>query len=78
MTADIVNLRRARKAKARTQADAAASENRVKFGQPKGERHLRAAQDTLAAKRHEAHRLASPAPTDAGSGDAASDPDKPS
>jgi hypothetical protein len=57
MTADIVNLRRARKAKARTQADAAAAENRAKFGRPKAERDLRASEDQLAARRHEGHRL---------------------
>ncbi|WP_406854289.1 DUF4169 family protein [Alsobacter sp. KACC 23698] len=57
MTADIVNLRRARKAKARTEADAAAAENRAKFGRPKAERDLRAAVDDLAARRHEGHRL---------------------
>jgi hypothetical protein len=35
---DIVNLNRARKAKARAGAKAAAAENRVKFGRTKGEK----------------------------------------
>lgn len=38
MTADIVNLRRARKAKARSGKDAEAAENRAKFGRTKAER----------------------------------------
>ena len=36
--AEIVNLNRARKAKARAAAEAKASENRVKYGQTKAER----------------------------------------
>ena len=35
---DIVNLNRARKAKARAGAKATAAENRVKFGRTKGEK----------------------------------------
>ncbi|WP_460448792.1 DUF4169 family protein [Alsobacter sp. SYSU BS001988] len=78
MTADIVNLRRARKAKARTQADAAAAENRAKFGRPKAERDLRAAEDQLAARRHEGHRLNAadidPKPTAGEAGSRTDDP----
>ncbi len=38
MTAEIVNLRRARKAKARASDEAAAAENRIRFGRTKDER----------------------------------------
>ena len=37
MTADIVNLRKARKTKARAEAAILAAENRVKFGRSKAE-----------------------------------------
>jgi len=38
MTADIINLRRARKAKARADKGRTATENRAKFGRSKAER----------------------------------------
>ena len=38
MPADIINLRRVRKAKARTEAQKTAAENRVKSGRTKAER----------------------------------------
>lgn len=38
--AEIVNLRRARKAKARADKEAVAAENRVRFGRPAHERKL--------------------------------------
>ena len=38
MSAEIINLRRARKAKQRREADARAEENRAKFGRTKAER----------------------------------------
>lgn len=37
---DIVNLNKARKAKARADADALAAQNRAKFGRPKAETKL--------------------------------------
>jgi len=43
MTADIINLRNARKAKARAKNDARAAENRVRFGRTKAEREQSAA-----------------------------------
>ncbi len=43
--AEIVNLNRARKAKAREAADAEAAENRVKYGQSKAERARLAAEN---------------------------------
>ena len=40
--AEIVNLRRARKGKARAEKDARAADNRVRFGRTKAERAVRA------------------------------------
>ncbi|HEX2725508.1 MAG TPA: DUF4169 family protein [Beijerinckiaceae bacterium] len=54
--ADIVNLRKARKAKARAEKEAQAAENRVKFGRSKAQRDLGAASNRLAERRLEAHR----------------------
>jgi hypothetical protein len=56
MTAKIINLRRARKAKARAEGDKRAEANRLKFGRTKAERDTAKAQDTLAARRLAAHR----------------------
>ncbi|MCF4164314.1 DUF4169 family protein [Zavarzinia compransoris] len=55
--AEIVNLRRVRKAKARAEAATTAAENRARFGRPAAERKLEAARDALTEKRHEGHRL---------------------
>ncbi len=52
MSAEIINLRRARKAKQRREAEARADENRAKFGRAKAER-----QATGAEKEREASRL---------------------
>ncbi len=55
--AELVNLNRARKAKARTDAEAKAAENRTRFGRTKAERQLdkaraeKAARDIDAGKR---------------------------
>jgi hypothetical protein len=43
--AEIINLRLARKAKARDTAEKIATANRAKFGATKGERQIRAAQE---------------------------------
>ena len=55
--AEIVNLRQARKAKARLQADAVASQNRVSFGRTKAEKSGTATAQAIARSRHEGHRL---------------------
>ena len=55
--AEIVNLRRARKAKARSEAEAQAAQNRIEFGRTKAERKLTAAEKTLQATRLDGHRL---------------------
>ena len=57
--ADIVNLRRARKAKARSAAADTAAANRAKFGQTKGEKVVRAADDARLQK-DLAHRKLDP------------------
>ena len=54
--ADIVNLRKARKAKARADKETQAAENRIKFGRPKAERRLSDAAKRLAERKLEAHR----------------------
>lgn len=53
---EIVNLRRARKEKARTAKDAEAAANRAKFGAPKAERERRAAEAALASVRLDGHK----------------------
>jgi hypothetical protein len=53
---EIVNLRRARKAKARADAETLAAANRARFGRTKADRELSEAQDALAARRLEGHR----------------------
>lgn len=55
--AEIVNLRRARKAKARADKEAKAAENRATFGRPKSERALSEAKAELAGRGLDAHRL---------------------
>jgi hypothetical protein len=52
MSAEIINLRKARKAKQRREAEARAEENRAKFGRAKAEREA-----NLAEKEREARRL---------------------
>ena len=55
--AEIVNLRRARKAKAKTEREKTAEANRVTHGTPKKLRDLAKARTELGAKRLENSRL---------------------
>lgn len=55
--AEIVNLRRARKAKAKAEKEKTAEANRVTHGTPKAVRDLAKAKTELAAKRLEEGRL---------------------
>ncbi|MFC5392939.1 DUF4169 family protein [Bosea vestrisii] len=55
--AEIVNLRRARKARDRASAEAQAEQNRIAFGRTKAERKLTEAEKRLAERRLEGHRL---------------------
>jgi chorismate mutase len=54
---EIVNLRTERKHKARAAAAAKATENRAKFGQTKASKTLKKAQDELAQRNLNGHRL---------------------
>jgi hypothetical protein len=55
--AEIVNLRRARKAKTRSEKDSQAAANRAKHGVAKSLRDLAEARDDLAKRAADAHRL---------------------
>lgn len=56
MSADLINLNRARKAKARRDAEAKAEENRAKFGRTKAEKLLEKSEAERAARRLDGHR----------------------
>ena len=58
--AEIINLRTARKAKARGEKDVKAEENRVLFGRPKKVKTLAQAKKAIEVSRHEGHRLVGP------------------
>ncbi|MQT11530.1 DUF4169 family protein [Segnochrobactrum spirostomi] len=55
---DIVNLRQARKRKARAEREAAADANRVAFGRTKAERNATRDETERSERRLDAHRLA--------------------
>jgi hypothetical protein len=57
MSADIINLRQARKRKTRTEADTRAAENRRSFGRSKAERADGEARAKAARRHLDAHRL---------------------
>lgn len=57
MSADVVNLRQARKQKARSDKDDQAEKNRAAFGRTKAEKQLTQALNEQARRRHEAGRL---------------------
>ena len=54
--AEIVNLRTARKRKARADKDAEAEQNRITFGRTKAEKNETRAKADLAARRLDSHR----------------------
>lgn len=58
MTADVVNLRLARKRRARTEAAEAAAEARARHGRTKAGKALDRAEAEAAVRRLEGHRLA--------------------
>ncbi len=60
MTADIVNLHRFRKGKARAEKDAAAAENRARFGRTKSEKERSMTEAEGAARHLDAHRRDEP------------------
>ncbi len=53
--AEIVNLRRARKAKVRREKESEARDNRVRFGTTKAARQLASAQEEAARRRLDGH-----------------------
>ncbi len=59
--AEIINLRRARKAKARQEAGKQAAENRAAFGRTKAERKSGEANAALQARQLDGHLLETPA-----------------
>ncbi len=58
--AEIINLRKARKTKARAEKDAVAAENRAKAGRTKAEKAVGAAQKELTERTLDAHRRDDP------------------
>ncbi len=57
MSAEIINLRRARKAKARADAQTSAAQNRAKNGVSKAERETTKRKKSQEQSRLEAHRI---------------------
>ncbi|MBX9932456.1 MAG: DUF4169 family protein [Methylobacterium sp.] len=55
--AEIINLRAARKAKARGEKEAKAEENRILFGRPKKAKTLAERKKAIEVSRHEGHKL---------------------
>lgn len=55
--AEIVNLRQARKQKARAEAEKTAAQNRISFGRTKAERKLTEAERDKAARHIDGHKL---------------------
>ena len=56
MTAEIVNLRKARKARDRAGREAEAAANRVKFGRAKADREATSLEEARKARALDAHR----------------------
>ncbi|MBO1903454.1 DUF4169 family protein [Microvirga sp. 3-52] len=54
--AEIINLRQARKQKARAEKEARADENRIAFGRTKAEKNLTKAEQDLAKSRLDSHK----------------------
>ncbi|EIM27996.1 DUF4169 family protein [Microvirga lotononidis] len=54
--AEIINLRQARKKKARTEKEVRATENRIAFGRTKAEKNLSRAEQDLAQSRLDQHK----------------------
>ena len=57
---DVINLNRARKAKARADKEAAAAENRVRFGRTRAEKQKAAAEKSITEKIIDAHKRDTP------------------
>ena len=57
MTAEIINLKQARKNRARAEAEKQAEENRLKFGRSKAEKTLTSAEKNLSDKNLDGSKL---------------------
>ena len=57
MSAEIINLRRVRKLRTRAAKEAAATENRAKFGRSRHERSIATAAENVERRKHEGHQL---------------------
>ena len=57
MSAEIINLRQARKARARSEKETTAAGNRAKFGRPKSERDSTTVVESINRRRLDAHRI---------------------
>ncbi|MGL5445749.1 MAG: DUF4169 family protein [Rhabdaerophilum sp.] len=57
MSENVINLRMFRKAKARSEAEKQAQENRAKFGQTKAEKNARRAEKNRSDATHESGRI---------------------
>ncbi len=57
---NIINLNKARKARARTAAEKLAAENRIRFGRSKDEKQRERNQSAEAAKKLDGHKLDKP------------------
>jgi hypothetical protein len=55
--AEIINLKNIRKARARTEAEAKAAENRTRFGRTRDERDRQVLEQQRARREHERNRL---------------------
>jgi hypothetical protein len=64
MSADVINLRRARKHKARAAKEQQAAENRVRHGRTKADKETVRRETDLQQARHDAHIVANPSPGD--------------
>ena len=64
MSADIINLRQARKSRARREKEEQASQNRVQFGRSKAEKQLTALNRDKDQRHLDAHRRDKPHATD--------------
>lgn len=63
MPGDVVNLRQFRKAKARSEKEKQAEQNRISFGRTKAEKDLTSRLNEKADKAHEQGRLDKPDPS---------------
>ncbi len=55
--AEIVNLKQARKSRARAEREKQAEANRLKFGRPKSETDKKRLEEARAERAHEGHKL---------------------